>query len=310
METEPETIPHAGSESDRDSVLGLVVLFSPEGNQVGGFMPILEGKGRLLGREAGACRRRARQGEDRETAPGTARGTRPLEHKALSRKQLLLRRVGPDTLEVENLGRCALLVNGEAVSHARARAGDVLELGSQLVLLVSARPARFSGGSGGPDHPFGEPDRLGYVGESPAAWQLRSAIGAVGTLGGHVLVFGSTGTGKELVARALHALSPRSQKLVSRNAATLPEALVDAELFGNMKNYPNPGTPEREGLIGAADGGTLFLDEFAELPAGAQAHFLRALDQGEYQRLGETTMRSGALSPDRRDESDRERPPS
>src|SRR6185295_18995653 len=93
-----------------------------------------------------------------------------------------------------------------------------------------------------------------------------------------------------LVARALHSRSGMS-KLTSRNAATLPEALVEAELFGNLKNYPNPGMPERPGLIGAADGGCLFLDEFAELPQPAQAHLLRALDQGEYQRLGDATVR-------------------
>jgi DNA-binding NtrC family response regulator len=130
------------------------------------------------------------------------------------------------------------------------------------------------------------------VGESPIAWEVRRRVGLVAPLSGHVLVAGASGTGKELVARAIHAHSSRGRKsLVSRNAATLPETLVDAELFGNMKNYPNPGMPDRPGLVGQADGSTLFLDEIGELPKGAQAHLLRLLDSGEYQRLGESQTR-------------------
>jgi DNA-binding NtrC family response regulator len=109
-------------------------------------------------------------------------------------------------------------------------------------------------------------------------------------------VRGESGTGKELVARALHASSERAARtLVSRNAATLPEGLLDAELFGNIKNYPNPGTPERAGLVGEADGSTLFLDEIGEISQAAQAHLLRVLDSGEYHRLGESKTRTSHL---------------
>jgi DNA-binding NtrC family response regulator len=94
------------------------------------------------------------------------------------------------------------------------------------------------------------------------------------------------------VARALHALSERAGRpLVARNAATFPETLIDAELFGNAANYPNPGMKARPGLIGEADGSTLFLDEIGELPASLQAHLLRVLDSGEYHRLGESSTR-------------------
>lgn len=104
---------------------------------------------------------------------------------------------------------------------------------------------------------------------------------------------GESGTGKELVARTVHALSQRAGKpFLSRNAATLPSGLIDAELFGNVKNYPNPGTPERPGIIGQADGTTLFLDEIGEMPLESQAHLLRVLDAGgEYQRLGDPLSR-------------------
>ena len=107
------------------------------------------------------------------------------------------------------------------------------------------------------------------------------------------LLLGESGTGKELAARAVHQLSQRGrQQFVARNAATLPAGLIDAELFGNAKNYPNPGMPERRGLIGEADGGSLFLDEIGELPVELQAHLLRVLDgDGEYQRLGEGVAR-------------------
>jgi len=128
--------------------------------------------------------------------------------------------------------------------------------------------------------------------ESPAAWALRGRLIFVADRKGHVLVHGPSGAGKELVARAVHQCSPRTSKTyISRNAATLPVTLLDAELFGNARNYPNPGMPQRTGLVGEADGGTLFLDEFAELPIEAQAHMLRVLDQGEYTRLGEARPR-------------------
>ncbi|MEM6996383.1 MAG: sigma 54-interacting transcriptional regulator, partial [Myxococcota bacterium] len=135
---------------------------------------------------------------------------------------------------------------------------------------------------------FGAPDEFGVVGESWAAWRLRDAVAFTAARGGHVLITGQSGSGKELVARAIHALSARrDRELVARNAATLPESLVDAELFGNAAGYPNAGMQERPGLVGRADGSTLFLDEIGELPVGLQAHLLRVLDgDGEYHRLG------------------------
>jgi len=95
----------------------------------------------------------------------------------------------------------------------------------------------------------------------------------------------------------VHGLSSRhARELVARNAPTLPDALLDAELFGNAKSYPNPGMAERPGLIGQADGSTLFLDEIGDLPERSQAHLLRVLDAGgEYQRLGDAQVRRSAF---------------
>jgi DNA-binding NtrC family response regulator len=91
----------------------------------------------------------------------------------------------------------------------------------------------------------------------------------------------------------LSAAAPR--RLIARNAATIPEGIADAELFGNAKNYPNAGMPQRKGLVGEADQSTLFLDEFAELSAGVQARLLRVLDDGEYQSLGDAHARRAAF---------------
>ena len=110
--------------------------------------------------------------------------------------------------------------------------------------------------------------------------------------------FGSGEQARQLVGAkpggevAQLALGGVEAPLVARNAATIPAGLVDAELFGNVADYPNRGMKARPGLIGAADGSTLFLDEIGELPEELQAHLLRVLDRGEYQRLGEEAART------------------
>jgi two-component system nitrogen regulation response regulator GlnG/two-component system response regulator HydG len=224
--------------------------------------------------------------------PAANQLTGPLESLRISRVQLRLTALGTDVLEVDNAGRCPLTVDGREETRATIRPGAVLELHNELLLLCTTRPTTLPGIAEYTRHPFGQVDDHGLLGESPALWALRGAIAAAAQRSAHVLVLGESGTGKELVAQALHARSDRAAKtLVSRNATTIPEGLLDAELFGNLRNYPNPGTPERPGLIGQANGSTLLLDEFAELPPSLQAHLLRVLDGGEYQRLGEAVSR-------------------
>jgi two-component system nitrogen regulation response regulator GlnG/two-component system response regulator HydG len=225
--------------------------------------------------------------------------TGPIGGRGISRKQLLLMRFAAG-IEVEQVGRCALLVNGAPATRAAVTVGDTIQLRGQLLLYCSARPRKLPAARYFPEDawgPFGEPDALGMLGESPAMWRLRDRVAFAAKSGSHVLLRGESGTGKELAARAIHRLSARAAKpLVSRNAATFPAGLIDAELFGNVKNYPNPGTPERPGLIGQAHGGTLFLDEIGELPQEMQAHLLRVLDEGgDYQRLGEASARKSDL---------------
>jgi two-component system, NtrC family, response regulator HydG len=222
--------------------------------------------------------------------PGDTVACPPLTDPYLSRQQLsLCARDG--RVDVENLGRCPLRINGVRTDQGRVGPGDCVEIEQRLLLFITRRPTQFPA-CAAPLHPFAAPDADGFVGESPAAWILRDQLALVANRNRHVLVMGESGTGKELVARALHTRSDRRDgSLVSRNAATFPETLIDAEVFGNARNFPNPNMPERPGLIGQANGGTLFLDEVGELPPALQAHLLRVMDSGEYQRLGEARVR-------------------
>jgi two-component system nitrogen regulation response regulator GlnG/two-component system response regulator HydG len=227
--------------------------------------------------------------------PGHNEVRAPIGGSRISRQQLKVRPVEDGALEVVSIGRIPLVVRGAEVKRCVVRPGDTITLKNALVLFVTTRPPRLpsSNGTLSTSFEFGKADAFGMVGESPATWRLRESLAFAAVAPQHVLVQGPSGSGKELAARAIHGLSARASKpIVARNAATFPEGLVDAELFGNARNYPNTGSAERAGLIGEADGSVLFLDEIGELPPTMQAHLLRVLDAGgEYQRLGESKGR-------------------
>ncbi|UTA48666.1 sigma-54 dependent transcriptional regulator [Simiduia sp. 21SJ11W-1] len=125
------------------------------------------------------------------------------------------------------------------------------------------------------------------IGNSNVMKALYAKIHKVAPTGATVLVHGETGTGKELVAKAIHAESPRAEKpLISVNCAAIPETLIESELFGHEKGAFTGAASQREGLVAAADGGTLFLDEIGELPLEAQARLLRVLQEGEVRPIG------------------------
>ena len=126
------------------------------------------------------------------------------------------------------------------------------------------------------------------VGRSAALERVRRLVARVAGSEAAVLVRGETGTGKELVARAIHEGSGRAGgPLVAVNCGALPEHLVESELFGHRKGAFTGADEHRAGLFEVADGGTLFLDEIGELPKPLQSRLLRALESGEIRRVGD-----------------------
>ncbi len=133
------------------------------------------------------------------------------------------------------------------------------------------------------------PERLPeMVGEAPVLLEVSRRVRLVAARSTPVLIEGPTGSGKELVARALHRLSLRSSKpFVVINCAAIPEALLEAELFGHTRGAFTGAVQGRVGRIEAADGGTLFLDEIGEMPLALQSKLLRFVERGELQRVGD-----------------------
>jgi two-component system response regulator AtoC len=125
------------------------------------------------------------------------------------------------------------------------------------------------------------------IGQSAAMQRLQKTIAQVAPEKVTVFVVGETGTGKELVARAVHKASPRRDSLfVAVNCAAIPAEMMESELFGHERGAFTGAVKERVGKFELADGGTLFLDEITEMPIGLQAKLLRALQEGVIERLG------------------------
>lgn len=146
---------------------------------------------------------------------------------------------------------------------------------------VADRPA-----AGGSVEPL-----LGMIGDAESMKQVYRIVRLVARRSTTVLITGPTGSGKELVARAVHELSPRWERpFVVINCAAIPEALLEAELFGYTRGAFTGAVQSRAGRIQSAQGGTLFLDEIGDLPLGLQAKLLRFLERGEIQRLGSSDV--------------------
>src|SRR5262249_44059480 len=129
------------------------------------------------------------------------------------------------------------------------------------------------------------------VGQSPAMHQLRQLIDTAGPTNSRVLIGGENGTGKELVARAIHVQSARADHpFVAVNCAAIPETLIESELFGHEKGSFSGATSMKRGQFEQADGGTLFLDEIGDMSLSTQAKVLRALQEQQFTRVGGTKL--------------------
>jgi formate hydrogenlyase transcriptional activator len=130
------------------------------------------------------------------------------------------------------------------------------------------------------------------IGQGPAILDVLAKVAQVAPTDSSVLLLGETGTGKELLAHAIHDKSPRrSAPLVTVNCAALPPSLIESELFGHEKGAFTGATGPKTGRFEVAHGGTLFLDEIGELSADLQVKLLRVLQQGEFERVGSSRTR-------------------
>ncbi|MEJ2182174.1 MAG: sigma-54 dependent transcriptional regulator [Nitrospirota bacterium] len=128
------------------------------------------------------------------------------------------------------------------------------------------------------------------IGKSRPMQEVLALIPKVAGSNSNVLITGESGTGKELVASALHNMSPRGERtFVAINCASLPEGLLESELFGHMRGSFTGAVQNKQGLFETANGGTLFMDEVAEMPMNLQAKFLRAIENGTFRRVGGNT---------------------
>lgn len=138
----------------------------------------------------------------------------------------------------------------------------------------------------------GEGSWQGIIGNCPALLELRPKIEKFAAVDAPVLICGESGTGKDLVAHALHDLGPRArQPFVSENCAAIPETLLESVLFGHVKGAFTGAVRDHPGHFVAADGGTLFLDEIGDMPLAMQVKLLRVLQEGEVRAVGGSKVR-------------------
>jgi transcriptional regulator with AAA-type ATPase domain len=178
-----------------------------------------------------------------------------------------------------------VVVNGAPTRRQVLGDGDVLELGHTFCLF------RVGAAAPGPADVAADtlaepaPELATFAGELAEAF---ARLGRVAATDVPILISGETGTGKELIARAIHAASRRTGAFIAVNCGALPETLLEGELFGARRGAYSGATADRPGLVRGADRGTLFLDEIGELRATSQAAFLRVLQEREVLPLGDT----------------------
>jgi transcriptional regulator with PAS, ATPase and Fis domain len=231
------------------------------------------------------------RGQSAKLGPSGLRvGTGPtsdlrLTDRTVSRLHCELRRVGGAVRVIDSGSTNGTLVDGVRVHVAELAAGQLVRVGATtlgvstvdepLAIELSLR------------HRFGD-----VIGASAEMRRLYAILERVAPTESSVLIQGETGTGKELVARALHDASPRAKApFVTVDCGAIAENLIESELFGHVRGAFSGAVGDRRGLVEEADGGTLFLDEIGELPPALQPRLLRVIEALEVRRVGGNTSK-------------------
>ena len=254
-------------------VLGITILWHPQRERIGEQM---------LGPAAGGAIALNRFAPLFARAGAGHEGT-PLGERSITREPVHIRFVAEGGIQIDHArGKMGLELNGRASSGTdqftagELERGIVIGLGSQVFVCL---------------HLMRSLPRVmnvpGLIGVGDGAVKMREAIAQVAGTNMPVLLLGETGSGKEVAAQAIHALSGRKNgRFVAINMATLSESLAAAELFGAVKGAYTGAANSRGGWFAEAEDGTLFLDEIGDTPASVQAMLLRVLESGEYRPLG------------------------
>ena len=230
------------------------------------------------------------RGKRRDYTRSISGGRRRLEMRivdgAMSENHAQLSRIHGRWLLEDQGSKNGCVVNGKSVARAQLEDGDVIELGATFILFRDAvAPIAGDDDLAADKVPPPLPGITTFSG--PLTEQLAGAATAASSTV-PVLLRGETGTGKEVVARAIHGRSGRKGSFVAVNCGALPATLVEAELFGHRRGAFSGAVEDRPGHVRAADGGTLLLDEIGDLPPPAQATLLRVLQEREVVPIGES----------------------